>query len=46
MNGKSYLAGFDRKRSRSLRLMEDLVMGEESVIEAVESLDGQARSQY
>ena len=41
MTGKSYLAGFDKKRSRSLRLMEYLVTGEDDAIEAMESLGGQ-----
>ena len=41
MNERSYLAGFDRKRSKSLRLIESLVTGETRGIEATESLDGQ-----
>ena len=44
MTGKSYLAGFDKKRSRSLRLMEYLVTGEDDATEAMESLDGQEPS--
>ena len=37
----SYLAGFDKKRSKSLRLIEYLVTGEESAAKAIQNLADQ-----